>query len=44
MEGGWVGKADRDTLRKKGAALEVDYVKIYADKKYRLKEKEKAGK
>lgn len=44
VEGAWAGKADRDTLRKKGAALEVDYVKIYADKKYRLREKEKAVK
>lgn len=44
VEGAWAGKADRDTLRKKGAALEVDYVKIYADKKYRLREKEKADK
>ncbi len=34
-EGAWAGKADRDTLRKKGAALEVDYVKIYTDKKYK---------
>ncbi len=35
VEGAWVGQADRETLRKKGAALEVDYVKIYADKKYK---------
>lgn len=34
VEGAWAGKADRSTLRKKGAALEVDYVKIYADEKY----------
>ncbi len=44
VEGAWVGKADRDTLRKKGAALEVDYVKIYADKKYRRAEKDKQKK
>lgn len=35
VEGAWAGKADRETLRKKGAALEVDYVRIYADKKYK---------
>ncbi len=39
VEGAWAGKADCDTLRKKGAALEVDYVKIYADKKYQLNRK-----
>ncbi len=44
VEGAWAGKADRDTLRKKGAALEVDYVKIYADKKYLLKPRDKEDK
>lgn len=41
VEGAWAGKADRDTLRKKGAALEVDYVKIYADKKYKRSSEKK---
>ena len=41
VEGNWAGKADRETLRKKGAALEVDYVKIFADKKYKRKKEKK---
>lgn len=40
--GGWVERSgakgiDQKTLSKKGAVLEIDYVKVYSDPKYKLK-------
>lgn len=44
--GGWVEGSgrkgiDKETLEKKGAVLEIDYVRIYADPKYRQKKRKK---
>lgn len=40
--GGWVERSgrkgiDKETLQKKGAVLEIDYVRVYAEPKYRRK-------
>lgn len=47
--GGWVEGSgrkgiDKETLQKKGAVLEIDYVRVYSDPKYRPKKRSKSEK